>query len=479
MSFRHGIFYNELATSIVPTLTVATPTMVVGTAPINMLTNPAQVNTPILCSTYAEYVENFGWSGDDTLYTAQEAAKVHFQLYSVKPLIVVNVLDPANSDHVVSGKTKTLTGASKPLRIEDSKIILSSLSLKSGETALTKKTDYTAKFEGSDLVITVKSVNKLTNDSVTLTYDILEPKNVTAQDIIGGVDAATGKNKGIECINDVYPKYGVLCGSLIAPKYSTNPEVAAVMKAKVTNICGCFNTIAICDIDTSTVRKYSDVYDFKNSNSLVDKNLVACWPMVTLGGTIYHMSTHVAALMGRIDSDEGGDVPYISPSNHTLQADGLCLADGTEVLLAKDQADYLNSIGVVTGLNLNGWRLFGNYSSAYPSTTDSKDTFLCVRRMLQHIGNTIILTFWSFVDQPLNRRLIETVETSVQLYLNGLSASGALLSGTIQFAEEDNPLTELIAGNIKFHLSCGFVVPSQCIEFDIEFDTSLYETLFS
>lgn len=475
MAFKHGIFYNEVPTSIVPTLTAATPTVVVGTAPLHLATNPAPVNTPVLCTTYSDYVAAFGHSDDFDNFTICEAAYVHFGLYNIKPVIFINVLDPAT--HFKTG-TKTVTGLSNAVKV-NCKAILSTLTVKSGETTLTKNTDYTAAYEDGQLVLTIKNKNKITGDSATLSYNEIDPSKVTAADIIGGVDATTGKNKGLECINDVYPKYGVLCGSLIAPKYSTNPEVAAVMKAKVTNICGCFNTIAICDIDTSTVRKYSDVYDAKNSNNLVDKNLIVCYPMVTLGGTIYHMSTHVAALMGRIDSDEGGDVPFISPSNHTLQADGLCLADGSEVLLAKDQADYLNSIGIVTGLQLNGWRLFGNYSSAYPSTTDSKDTFLCVRRMLQHIGNTIILTFWSFVDRPLNRRLIETVETGVQLYLNGLSASGALLGGTIQFAEEDNPLTELIAGNIKFHLSCGFVVPSQCIEFDVIFDPSYYETLFS
>ena len=314
---------------------------------------------------------------------------------------------------------------------------------------------------------------------MTLTYDILEPAKVTAADIIGGVDATTGKNKGIECIADVYPKYGVLCGSLIAPKYSTDPEVAAVMKAKVTNICGCFNTLAICDIDTSTVRKYSDVYDAKNSNNLVDKNLIVCWPMVTLGGTIYHMSTHVAALMGRIDSDEGGDVPFISPSNHTLQADGLCLADGSEVLLPKDAADYLNSIGIVTGLQLNGWRLWGNRTSIYPSTTDPAEVFIPVRRMISYLGNTIILTFFSFVDRPLNRRLIEAVETSCQLFLNGLASSQAILGGSIQFAEESNPLTELLDGHVKFDLKVSFLVPAESITFSIEFDPSLYETLFS
>ena len=475
---KHGIFYNELATSIVPTLTVATPTVCIGTAPIHLATDPAPVNTPILCNTYAEYVAQFGHSNEFSRYTICEAAAVHFALYNVRPVIFINVLDPAK--HTES-KSKTVTGLSNTVKV-DCNAILSTLTVTSGEATLKKGTDYTAAYDDDgylEFTVTSSGRDKLTGDSATLSYNGVKPELVTTADIIGGVDQTTGKNKGLECINDVYPKYGVLPGSLIAPKYSTTPEVAAVMKSKVTNINGCFNTIALCDIDTSTVKKYSDAYDYKNNNSLVDKNLVVCYPKVTLGGEQYHLSTHLAALMGRIDTSEGGDVPYISPSNHTLQIDGLCLADGTEVLLAKDQADYLNSVGIVTALNMNGWRAFGNYTSIFPSTTDSKDTFLCVRRMIHHVGNTIILTFWSFVDRPLNRRLIEAVETSSQLYLNGLSASGALLGGTITFAEEDNPLTELISGNIKFHISAGFVVPAQCIEFDIEFDTSLYQTLFS
>ena len=476
MAFRHGIYVNEVPTSIVPTLTVATPTVVVGCAPLHLATNPAPVNTPVLCSTYADYVAQFGWSGDTEAFTCEEAAMVHFQLYNVRPIVVVNVLDPAT--HFKAG-TKTVSGASNPLRFKNSKVWLDSLTVKSGETDFVKDVDYTAAFDDTTLVITVKSVNKLVNDSVTLSYNLLDASKVTATDIIGGVDAATGKNKGIECINDVYPKYGVLPGSLIAPKYSTDSEVAAVMKSKVTNICGCFNTIAICDIATSTVRKYSDVYDANNNNNLVDKNLIVCYPMVTLGGTKYHMSTHVAALMGRIDSDEGGDVPFISPSNHTLQCDGLCLADGTEVLLPKDAADYLNSVGIVTGLNLNGWRLFGNRTSIYPSTTDPAEVFIPVRRMISYLGNTIILTFFSFVDRPITKRLIESVETSCQLFLNGLSAEGAILGGSIEFTEEDNPLTELLDGKIKFTLRVGFAVPAESITFDVIFDPTLYQSLFS
>lgn len=475
MAFKHGVFINEVATSIVPTLTVASPTVVIGCAPLHLATNPAPVNTPVLCTTYSDYVEQFGHSDDFGNFTICEAAYVHFALYNVRPVIFVNVLDPAR--HFKEG-SKTVSGASNPLRFKGSKVWLESLTVKSGETDFVKNRDYTAVFEDTTLIITVLSKNKLVNDSVTLSYNLLDASKVTAEDIIGGIDAATGKNKGIECINDIYPKFGVLPGCLIAPKYSTDPEVAAVMKSKVTNINSCFNTIALCDIDTSTVTKYSDVYDYKNANNLVDKNLVACFPMVTLDGKKYYMSTHMAALMARIDADNG-DVPYVSPSNHSLQIDGLCLKDGTEVLMPKDNADYLNSVGIVTALNMNGWRLFGNRTTAFPSTTDSKDVFICVRKMIAFLGNSVILTFFSFVDQPLNRRLIETIESSVQQFLNGLAASEALLGGTISFTEEENQIVDLIDGKIKFHISAGFVVPAELIIFDVEFDTSLYQSLFS
>ena len=250
------------------------------------------------------------------------------------------------------------------------------------------------------------------------------------------------------------------------------------MKSKVVNINGCFNTICAVDLDTSTVTKYSDAYEAKNALNLVDNNMFVCWPMSTLGGEKYHLSTHAAAIMSRTDADND-DIPYVSPSNKTLQADGFCLKDGTEILIAKDHADYLNSIGIVTGLNLNGYRLFGNRTSIYPAATDPKDVFIAVRRMIQYIGNNIILTFFNYVDQPINRRLIETVESSVQQFLNGLAADEAILGGTITFAEEDNPLTNLIDGKIKFHLDVGFVVPAENIQFDVEFDPSWYETLFS
>ena len=54
-----------------------------------------------------------------------------------------------------------------------------------------------------------------------------------------------------------------------------------------------------------------------------------------------------------------------SPSNKLLQIDSAVLADGTVVLLDLQQANYLNSNGIVTALNfIGGYVLWGDESNA-------------------------------------------------------------------------------------------------------------------
>lgn len=476
MAFKHGISYSEKATSIVSMLAVESPTVVIGTCALHLATDPAPVNEPVLCNSMAEYVEHFGYSGDFANFTCDEAAYCHFALYNVKPLVVVNVLD--SSTHTKSG-TKTITLSGNTAKVTGVNALLTTLTAKAGDTTLTKTKDYAVRYDGSTLIFTATSTGKAKiTSNVTLTYTEVDASKVVKANIIGGVETTTLKNKGLECIADVFPKYGVVPGVLIAPKWSTDVEVATLMATKVREINSCFNSIAIADIDTGAVKKYSDANEYKNTNGLLDENLIMTWPKAQLSGVQCHLSSHIAALMHAVDS-EYDDVPYASPSNHALQVDSLCLKDGTSVMLDKVAANYLNSVGVVTGLNFVGWRAWGNYTTIYPATTDPKDIFIPLRRMIQHIGSTIILTFFSYVDRPITRVLIEAVEMSVQQYLNGLAGSGYILGGEIRFDEGSNPLTELIAGNIKFDLSIGFAVPAQSIEFSVEFDPSYFETLFS
>ena len=61
----------------------------------------------------------------------------------------------------------------------------------------------------------------------------------------------------------------------------------------------------------------------------------------------------------------------------------MVLAGGTEVPLTLPNAEYLNSQGIVTGLNfIGGLRAFGNRTACYPANTDPKDAFIPIRRMM-------------------------------------------------------------------------------------------------
>lgn len=156
--------------------------------------------------------------------------------------------------------------------------------------------------------------------------------------------------------------------------------------------------------------------------------------------------------MNQVDA-ANKDIPYVSPSNKSLQIDGACTVDGDEIFLGIDSAAYLNGQGIVTALNfIGGWRLYGNRTGAYPSSTYPKDAFINIRRMFNWVGNTLVTTFWSKIDDATNKRSIRSVVNSANIWFNGLTAIGALLGGRVEFRSDENAKTDLLDGIVKFHV---------------------------
>lgn len=481
MAYKHGVYTSEQATSLVPmTQTDSGLIVAVGTAPVHLATAPVESNTPVLCYTYSEAVAALGYSDDFEKYTLCEAMKVHFALFNMAPIVLVNVLDKKKH---VSQQKKTVAVENGVATVEDP-VLLDTLTAALTEQgdALTKDKDYTAAFDDDgNVVVTPVSGGKISTGatSLYLSYTMLAPEEVEADDIIGGVNTSTGKAEGLELIDEVYPRFGIVPGIIIAPKWSTISSVAAVMKAKEHNICGHFNAISLSDIPTTEVKTYTQASEWKNKNNYVDKDGFLGWPLLKLGTSKYHLMTQLASLMNYTDSQHD-DIPYYSPSNKSLQADGACLADGTEVFLNNAQAAYLNGQGIITAINfIGGWKAWGNRSTAYPSNTDVKDTFITNRRMFNWVGNTLITTFWSKIDDPTNKRLIETVVDSANIWLNGLTAKGALLGGRVEYREDENTTTDVMDGKIRFHVYITPPAPARDIEFIQEYDPDYISALFA
>lgn len=224
--------------------------------------------------------------------------------------------------------------------------------------------------------------------------------------------------------------------------------------------------------------KYQDVNSYKNSNSLVDARLVLCWPKVGLGSRVFHLSTFAAAQMALTDATHD-QIPYESPSNKIIPCDKAVVDDGTPVYLSKAEANVLNSYGVVTALQFTGWRLWGSRTSIYPSSTDPKDNFVPCRRMMDWVANELTLNFFSRLDAPINKKLVNDVLNQANQWLNGLTARGALLGGQVSFRAEDNSTTDLADGKIRFHVALGLVTPARSITFTLEFDVNYLNNLFS
>lgn len=481
-TYRHGVYVGEQATSLTPPVqTTAGLPVVFGTAPLNLVADEAgTVNKPVLCYTYAEAVAAFGYSSDWAKYTLCEFIKSHFALFTVAPVVFVNILDPAVHKAVVPDEALALVAGS--CKLVNLGVLKSTVVIKSSDGNTTYQTprDYSLAFDNEGyLVFTRKTDGTIPTDTTALkgSYTKLDPSLVDSDDIVGGIDVDTGAKEGLELVNEVFPRFGLVPGQILAPGWSSTAAVAAVMTAKAANINNHFKCIALADVPTGTVKKYSDVSTWKNTNNYTDQHLIVCWPKVKLGNEIYHLSTQLAGVICATDADNE-DVPYESPSNHSLQANGAVLTDGTEVVLGPDEAAYLNGQGIVTALNfVGGWKSWGNRTGAYPAITDPKDAFLPIRRMFNWIGNELVLTFWQKVDNPLNRRLIDSVIDSYNIRLNGLAAREYILGGRVALLKEENPTTDLMDGIVRFHVYATPPGPAREIDFVVEYDPTYFATL--
>lgn len=482
MAYKHGIYGREVPTSLVPMTQInAGLPVVFGTAPIHLATDPAKVNEPILCYKYAEAVQSLGYSENWKDYTLCEFMYSQFSLFNMAPVVFVNVLDPAVhkiavSDYIVEvPENKIVTMPASEA------ILLDSFKIKSDSESggyLERDKDYTAAYNNdAELVVTILKNDIAGGANITMEYNKLNPAAVEHADIIGGVDMATGANTGLETIAMVYPKFGLIPGLILAPGWSDDAGVAAVMVAKSTGINARFKAIAIADVNVSEVKKYTDVVAWKNKNNFVDPQLVACYPMIGLSGRKYHFSTQLAGVICATDA-KNNDIPYKSPSNEAIKGDSTILDDGTEILLDVETGGYLNGQGIVTAINEGGWSVWGNRTTCYPGNTDVKDAFIPIRRMFCWLNNTLITTFWSKIDDPMNKRLIATIVDSANIWLNGLTAKQYILGGRVEFREDENTITDLMDGIINFHVYYTPPSPARDIEFVQEYDTNYIKTLF-
>lgn len=469
---KHGVFISEQSTSVgIPLTAESGIPFVIGAAPVQSADKAAKIGEPVLCTSFEEAQKKLGYSENWDDYNLCEFMYSHFYLYNSQPVIFVNLLDPTTMNESVAAADLDVSNHKVELPFEainDATLVIKDQG--GSGTALTKGTDYEVFYDGGKCFVEVlEGGTAFASEKLNIAYKKVTPALVD-----------TGKvATGMESIEKCMGSLGVVPDLICSPGYSTDTSVAAIMAIKAAGINGMFKAKALIDVSTKSdggAKEYDEVIALKASNNFTDENQIVCWPKLKLGDKTFHMSTQLAGLISSIDTENDG-TPYESPSNKAFMANAMVVASGDEVNLSHAQANILNAGGVLTALNfMGGFNCWGNYTACYPANSDVKDFMIPVNRMFDWVGNTLINTFWAKLDKPMNRRLIDTIIDTVNIWLNGLVGSGYLLGARAEFKEDENQLTDLMAGIIKVHIYITPPSPAQELGFVLEYDAE-YVTL--
>ncbi len=480
MAYPHGIDIKENATSISAPITGTAGLQVVfGTAPVNLLADPySAVNKLIIAHSFAEAVANLGYSTDYENYTLCQSMDANFRLFGVAPVIFCNVLDPAKHKTTQEETECELSDGQATLKVTG--MLLDTVVVKAGETKISNENYITSFDDDGYVVVTLTAAGKTAVETgrIKISGKKLDPAAVTETDIIGGYDSVTGEETGIELVRQVFPKFSMTPGLLLAPGWSHNALVAATLAAKCNEINGTFTCECLIDISTENAKKYTDVEVEKQNLACISKHAILCWPMVAAMGKVFYYSAVLAALISYTDASND-DVPSLSPSNIKIAVSGAVLKNGTEVLLDQIQANDLNAVGVVTVLNSNGWRSWGNNTACYPGNIDPKDRWIACRRFFSWHGNSFILSYFDRVDNPANYRLIEGLVDDENVRGNSLVAQGKAAGIRIEYKADENPVSQVLDGKIKFHQYLAPYTPAEFIENTLEFDPNMLKAALS
>lgn len=486
-TFKHGVSWTDLPTTIIAPVEASVGVNVVfGSAPLHLIKEGKSfVNKPRIYNRYEDAVAELGYSSDWDTFDLCEHMDALFVEFGMYPVVYVAVNDPEDGQVAYPSTEFTLVNG----QVDTNKgLIAWSIVVKDegGTVTYVEGEDYLLSLSSNNTwIVTRVAGGDIPSDTSKIKVEGYDPGGtVTETEIIGGVDV-NGVRSGLEVIEDVFQLTGLIPGIIICPKWSKDATVAAAMEAKAENINGCFACTCLIDVDTSTVEHAQDVNTWKNTNNIVfprQQCLFGKPALISSSGTkkIFNFASQQGPLMQWVDTYKGDGLPYCSPSNKNLRMNALLLDDESELAMHLLDANMLNGQGVVTALNfIGGWRSWGNRTAAYPSNTDVHDMFIPVRRMFDYVGNTVVLTIWQKVDEPGNRRLIDAVVNSLQLWLDGLVNTGAMLGARIEFLQDENPTTELLDGHYVFHLYIAPPTPAEWLDFKLEYWIPYTQNLFT
>ena len=326
--------------------------------------------------------------------------------------------------------------------------------------------------QGAGIVIVVNVFDPEKHEDVTA---------VTKGDIIGSVDADTGKRLGMKAFEDSYSLFGYFPKTIIAPVYCEDTAVVTEIKT----LCDKIRAIGIVDApvgatvqDAITGRGPEGTINFNTSSD----RIVLCYPHLkvydatTDTNILEPYSQRLAGVIAAKDIDKGY---HWSPSN--TEINGIIGVERQLTSMINDpssEVNALNEAGIVTVFNSygSGFRTWGNRSAAYPSSTHVTN-FINIRRTADILHESVEYSMLQFIDFPIDNGLIDSITESVNAFIRTLIGRGALIDGKCYYNPDKNPVTEIANGHLVFDVEFMPPTPAERITFESFIDIELLKSL--
>lgn len=322
---------------------------------------------------------------------------------------------------------------------------------------------------------------------VVLVVNVFDPEkhnsvsDVTKADIIGSVDASTGKRTGMQAFKDCYSLFGFFPKTIIAPVYCEDKAVVSEIQV----ICDKIRAIGIVDAPVGTT--VQDAIKGRSPQGTINFNtssdrIVLCYPHLKVYDSttdsikLQPYSQRLAGVIAAKDVEKGY---HWSPSNTEIQ--GIVGVERQLTSMINDptsEVNTLNEAGVVTVFNSygSGLRTWGNRTAAYPSSTHPTN-FINVRRTADILHESVEYAMLQFIDFPIDNGLIDSICETVNQFIRTLIGRGALIDGKCSFNSEKNPTTEIANGHLTFDIEFMPPTPAERITFESFINIELLKSL--
>lgn len=326
--------------------------------------------------------------------------------------------------------------------------------------------------QGAGIVIVVNVFDPSVHTSVS---------NVQISDIIGKVDAVTGKRTGLKALQDSYSLFGYYPKTIISPVFCEETAVAS----EINVVCNKIRAMGIVDAPAGTT--VQEAITGRGSEGAINFNfsserLILCYPRLkvydsaTENYALEPYSQRLAGVMAAKDIEKGY---WWSPSNtEILGISGIEKQLTSMINDPSSEVNALNEAGIMTVFNSygSGLKTWGNRSSAYPSSTEPTN-FINVRRTADILHESVEYSMLQFIDYPISDGLIDSICESVNAFIRTLVGRGALIDGKCSYNPAKNPPTEIAAGHLLFDIEFMPPTPAERITFESFINIELLKNL--